>query len=187
MSYDFKKLGDVELLDSVPDGANAFIESNGEIRRVSGASLGGDESNVAIIRVTLPSDTLSVSALSSLSTLSPVTLSAALSNKAVATLSAEDGARDTADGEGPIVCENMTFDEASQLIKEGKHLTARLYLVYEQDDAYLNITADSTETCYIHNGDDTHAILFTIVGKEWSEISGGDLIMWLSDGTWMVQ
>lgn len=39
--YTFKKLGDVEALSEVPEGANAFIEVNGEVKRVPGDGLGG--------------------------------------------------------------------------------------------------------------------------------------------------
>lgn len=41
MAYEFKKLGEVEALESVPEGANALIETNGEIKRVPGSNLGG--------------------------------------------------------------------------------------------------------------------------------------------------
>ena len=39
--YTFKKLGDVEALSEVPEGANAFIEVGGEVKRVPGDGLGG--------------------------------------------------------------------------------------------------------------------------------------------------
>lgn len=39
--YTFKKLSDVEALAEVPEGANAFIEINGEIKKVPGEGLGG--------------------------------------------------------------------------------------------------------------------------------------------------
>lgn len=41
MAYEFKKLGEVEALEEVPDGANALIEVNGDIKRVPGSNLGG--------------------------------------------------------------------------------------------------------------------------------------------------
>lgn len=41
MAYEFKKLGEVEALEEVPDGANALIEVNGDIKRVPGTGLGG--------------------------------------------------------------------------------------------------------------------------------------------------
>lgn len=39
--YTFKKLSDVEALTEIPEGANAFIEVNGEVKRVPGDGLGG--------------------------------------------------------------------------------------------------------------------------------------------------
>ena len=33
MSYEFTKLSDVPVVDEFPEGANAIIEANGEIKR----------------------------------------------------------------------------------------------------------------------------------------------------------
>lgn len=41
MAYEFTKLADVPALEEVPEGANAFIEVDGEVRRVPGDGLGG--------------------------------------------------------------------------------------------------------------------------------------------------
>ena len=41
MTYTFKKLGEVEALTEVPEGANALIEINGAVKRVPGSGLGG--------------------------------------------------------------------------------------------------------------------------------------------------
>lgn len=41
MAYEFTKLADVPALEEVPEGANAFIEVEGEIKRVPGDGLGG--------------------------------------------------------------------------------------------------------------------------------------------------
>lgn len=41
MAYEFKKLSDVTLLDSVPSGATVLAEVDGAIRRVPGDGLGG--------------------------------------------------------------------------------------------------------------------------------------------------
>lgn len=38
---DFKKLADVELLEEAPEGATAFAEVNGEVKRVAGGIGGG--------------------------------------------------------------------------------------------------------------------------------------------------
>jgi hypothetical protein len=39
--YTFKRLSDVEALAEVPEGANAFIEIDGKIKKVPGEGLGG--------------------------------------------------------------------------------------------------------------------------------------------------
>lgn len=41
MAYEFKKLGEVEALDEVPENANALVEVDGAIKRVPGSGLGG--------------------------------------------------------------------------------------------------------------------------------------------------
>lgn len=41
MAYEFQKLSEVEALAEVPEGANALIEVNGDIKRVPGSGLGG--------------------------------------------------------------------------------------------------------------------------------------------------
>lgn len=41
MAYEFTKLGEVEALEKVPEGANALIEIEGDIKRVPGDSLNG--------------------------------------------------------------------------------------------------------------------------------------------------
>lgn len=41
MAYEFQKLSEVEALTEVPEGANALIEVNGDIKRVPGSGLGG--------------------------------------------------------------------------------------------------------------------------------------------------
>lgn len=41
MAYEFKRLGEVEALTEVPEGANALIEIDGVVKRVPGSGLGG--------------------------------------------------------------------------------------------------------------------------------------------------
>lgn len=48
MSYEFKKLGDVEALEEVPENANALIEVDGAIKRVPGSNLGGGGGGVQV-------------------------------------------------------------------------------------------------------------------------------------------
>lgn len=49
MSYEFKRLGEVEALESVPEGANALIEVDGVIKRAPGAGLGGNGGGKTLI------------------------------------------------------------------------------------------------------------------------------------------
>lgn len=46
MSYEFKRLSEVEALTEVPDGAKVIAEVNGQIRRVPGSGLGGSGGGV---------------------------------------------------------------------------------------------------------------------------------------------
>lgn len=48
--YDFKKLSEVELLSEVPEGASAFVEVDGDVKRVPGSGLGGGGVATAILR-----------------------------------------------------------------------------------------------------------------------------------------
>ena len=41
MSYEFKKLSEVQALTEVPEGAKVLAEVNGQIRRVPRSGLGG--------------------------------------------------------------------------------------------------------------------------------------------------
>lgn len=43
MSYEFTKLSDVPVVDEFPEGANAIIETNGEIKRCPSSGGGGVE------------------------------------------------------------------------------------------------------------------------------------------------
>ena len=51
MAYTFKKLGEVEALTEVPEGANALIEINGAVKRVPGSGLGGGAIKTAVIKL----------------------------------------------------------------------------------------------------------------------------------------
>lgn len=51
MAYDFQKLADVELLEEVPEGATAFVEVDGNVKRVPGSGLGGGGIATAILRM----------------------------------------------------------------------------------------------------------------------------------------
>ena len=57
MSYEFTKLSDVPVVDEFPEGANAIIETNGEIKRCTSGGGGGIE----FITVIPDGDTLTAS------------------------------------------------------------------------------------------------------------------------------
>lgn len=51
MSYEFKKLSEVQAMDEVPEGAKVLAEANGQIVRVPGSGLGGSSGiKTAIIK-----------------------------------------------------------------------------------------------------------------------------------------
>lgn len=116
MSYEFKKLGDVELLDTVPEGANAFIEADGEIRRVPGSNLGGVGGiPTAILHMTLDTGEASAVSLADLAS-------------GTATLAAGDNARASSATIYTATCDNMTFAEARDLLLAGEAFDARLVI-----------------------------------------------------------
>lgn len=51
MSYEFKKLSEVEALTEVPDGAKVLAEANGKIVRVPGSGLGGSTGGAGLFRI----------------------------------------------------------------------------------------------------------------------------------------
>lgn len=114
---DFVKLGEVEALDSVPDGANALVEVDGEIKRVPGSGLGGGTGiKTAIFRGIVDSGSAA---------------------SAISTLAAGDGAR-TDDGSSYMVtfeaeCLNMTFYEAAEIIASGGAFDGFAYAIFSND------------------------------------------------------
>lgn len=56
-TYNFRKLSEVEQLETVPENANAIVEVDGEIKRVPGAGLGGaGGSGGSILTATIVTD-----------------------------------------------------------------------------------------------------------------------------------
>ena len=99
MSYEFKKLSEVEALTDVPDGAKVLAEANGKIVRVPGSGLGGDTGiKTAIIK---SSDY----------------------DQALSGVQTPDGAAVT------YSCINMTFEEAYDAMAKGEPMTALLMAV----------------------------------------------------------
>lgn len=101
MSYEFKKLSDVELLEEVPEGANALIEADGVICKVPGSNLGGGNSiPTAILKANLLDDS-------------------------------DSGAGPISDMPSDnsvyrATCENMTFEEVKAIFTSGGSVNARL-------------------------------------------------------------
>lgn len=138
MALEFQKIGDVELLDSVPDTANAVVEVDGAIKRVPGSNLGGGGIPTAIIHIDM-GDSGDV-APSSLATL------------------ASDGARTSA-YTYTFTCENMTFEEAAAIMAAHQPLVVVIDIMLEGVyacgyAAYLMHTAgDGIETIVIKSAE----------------------------------
>ena len=94
---EFKRLADVEALTEIPEGANAFVEVDGEIKRVPGEGLGGAGGfKTAVIK----SD---------------------IYDEALASMSG-NGGRASAAPEPVYSCINMTFEEAYATVMSGEVL-----------------------------------------------------------------
>ena len=98
MSYEFKKLSEVEALTEVPEGAKVLAEANGQIVRVPGSGLGGSGGIKTAIIKSSDYD----QALTGVQTF------------------------DSADPEPVITysCINMTFEEAYDALANGEPMTA---------------------------------------------------------------
>lgn len=99
MDYNFKKLSEVDALTEVPEGANALIEINGEIKRVPGSGLGGATG----IKTAIIKDSEYDNMISNL-----------ISGGAAPAIAA------------PAItyeCINMTFEEAYETMKNGEPLS----------------------------------------------------------------
>lgn len=117
---DFVKLGEVEALDSVPDGANALVEVDGEIKRVPGGGLGGGAGiKTAIFRGIVDSGSAA---------------------SAISTLAAGDGARVDDGSSNKITfeaeCLNMTVYEAAEIIASGGAFDGFAYVNFS-DEFYV--------------------------------------------------
>lgn len=96
MAYEFTKLTEVEALTEVPENASVFAEVDGEIKRVPGAGLGGENGIKTAIIKDSGYDNM-------------------ISGIAPATAAAPEYA---------FSCMNMTFEEAMQTLASGEPLTA---------------------------------------------------------------
>lgn len=114
MAYEFQKLSEVEALAEVPEGANALIEVNGDIKRVPGSGLGGATGiKTAIIKSSDYDDAV-----------------AGLINSAPKVAASAPSIT--------YECLNMTFEEAYEIMSNGEPLQAVLMLA---GDGAMNINA----------------------------------------------
>lgn len=114
MAYEFQKLSEVEALAEVPEGANALIEVNGDIKRVPGSELGGATGiKTAIIKSSDYDDTVA-------GLIDSATPMEALAESIT------------------YECLNMTFEEAYEIMSNGEPLQAVLMVAGE---GAMNINA----------------------------------------------
>lgn len=107
MAYEFQKLSEVEALAEVPEGANALIEVNGDIKRVPGSGLGG----AAGIKTVIIKDSEYDNMVAGM--LNPSVPVAAVASSIT------------------YECLNMTFEEAYEIMSNGEPLQAVLMLAGE--------------------------------------------------------
>lgn len=106
MAYVFTKLSEVELLESVPDNASAFVEVGGTVKRVPGSGLGGGGIKTAVVKM-------------------PDYDSAVSGSQTNATSIVADGAT------APTVV-NMTFEEAYGIMASGEPLMSLLMFAIDR-------------------------------------------------------
>lgn len=114
-TYDFRKLGDVEALESVPENANALVEVGGAIKRVPGSNLGGGGIPTAMIRLDMGE----------------------ASSVSVASL--KEGRAGDAPHVYTATCDNMTYAEVKALMLAGKPVNMVLAVVLSE--AYAEMYA----------------------------------------------
>lgn len=132
MAYEFKKLGEVEALEEVPDGANALIEVNGDIKRVPGSNLGGGGGiPTAILRL----------------------------NTGDSDSNTETASERAAQIVYTYTCDNMTFDEAKAILSAGNPLNAVLLITETSDDATGYSNFQSTQVTFVDYGEGVNSMI----------------------------
>lgn len=114
MSYEFKKLADVEALPEVPEVATVFAEVNGEVKRIPSSGLGG------IIKTAIIKDSRYDDAISMM-------VNGGGGGPVSAPMVAEADLRPAFD----FSCLNMTFEEAYETMAAGEPLDAKAMIVAE--------------------------------------------------------
>lgn len=100
--YDFKKLSEVELLSEVPDGASAFVEVNGDVKRVPGSGLGGGGVATAILRPSADAEGQNAESGIAVKAVKPTYTQI------------------------PVTCDNMTYAQAKAILDAGQPLAVML-------------------------------------------------------------
>lgn len=165
-TYKFKTPDDLELLEEVPETANAIVEVDGEMKRVPGSNLGGDSIPTAIWKLDT-GDTASLSL-----------------NGGVAVASdTDDKARaSAADTVYTATCENVTYDECKALLLAGELVRFRLCA---NDGATVAINAMDISSGYANLGAaeligaEFVSTLFLITGGSSEKVT----MYWLPNGT----
>lgn len=103
--YDFKKLADVELLSEVPEGASAFVEVDGDVKRVPGSGLGGGGVATAILRYNTDAE----------------------GQKAEGGIAVQASAGPTLTSM-PITCDNYTYAQAKAILDAEQPLAVMLFM-----------------------------------------------------------
>ena len=102
--YDFQKLADVELLSEVPEGASAFVEVDGDVKRVPGSGLGGDGVATAILRYSADEEGQNAESGIAVTAVKPTYTQI------------------------PVTCDNMTYAQAKAILDAGQPLAVMLYV-----------------------------------------------------------
>ena len=115
MSYEFKKLADVEALPEVPEVATVFAEVNGEVKRIPSSGLGG------VVKTAIIKDSRYDDAIASMMA------NGGGGGPASAPMVADADPRPAFD----LSCLNMTFEEAYETMAAGEPLDAKVMIVAE--------------------------------------------------------
>lgn len=100
--YDFKKLSEVELLSEVPEGASAFVEVDGDVKRVPGSGLGGGGVATAILRYSADAEGQNAESGIAVAAVKPTYTQL------------------------PFTCDNMTYAQAKAILDAGQPLAVMI-------------------------------------------------------------
>lgn len=165
-TYDFRKLGDVEALESVPENANALVEVGGDIKRVPGSNLGGGGG--------IPTAILKLDVGGS-------------DGKSVASLRESR----VSDAIYTATCDNMTFAEVKALMLAGEPVNMILAAFEDADNAQMCFFSPAISTGYYYVSNtpkDSNPDSAALVGATFGMASNAEFInpitlYWYEDGT----